>query len=59
MSPKEVVHKINSCFTESDEINHKNGLEKIKTNGDAYLAVFLLPNHTPDQTINASMQLKK
>jgi class 3 adenylate cyclase len=44
LTPKELVSEIHHCFTAFDEIIGRNGLEKIKTTGDAYLAVCGLPN---------------
>jgi len=37
--PKELIHKLDYYFTKFDEIIIKYGLEKIKTIGDAYMAV--------------------
>ena len=48
LSPKELVAEIHLCFTVIDIIVEHNGLEKIKTIGDAYLAVCGLPNEDPD-----------
>lgn len=44
LSPKELVAEIHECFKGFDAITSKYGLEKIKTIGDAYLAVCGLPN---------------
>ncbi len=43
MNPEELVAEIDLCFKAFDEIVGSNGLEKIKTIGDAYLAVGGLP----------------
>ncbi len=43
LSPKELVKEIHENFTAFDAIIEKHGLEKIKTIGDAYLAVCGLP----------------
>ncbi|MCJ8154742.1 hypothetical protein MKJ01_13305 [Chryseobacterium sp. SSA4.19] len=40
---QEVLNELNICFTEFDRIMEKYNLEKIKTIGDAYLAVSGLP----------------
>ncbi|WP_165570751.1 adenylate/guanylate cyclase domain-containing protein [Chryseobacterium luteum] len=40
---QEVLNELNICFTEFDRLMEKYGLEKIKTIGDAYLAVSGLP----------------
>ena len=39
MSPEELVTEINACYITFDRIIEKRGLEKIKTIGDAYMAV--------------------
>jgi class 3 adenylate cyclase len=44
LSPKELVHEIGEYFKAIDEIVERHNLEKIKTIGDAYLAVSGLPN---------------
>lgn len=43
LSPKELVQEIHECYTAFDGIIQRYGLEKIKTIGDAYLAVCGLP----------------
>jgi class 3 adenylate cyclase len=44
MSPQALIDELHSCFKAFDEIMMKYGIEKIKTIGDAYLAVAGLPN---------------
>ncbi len=44
MSPTELVQEIHKNFTAFDAIMEKHGIEKIKTIGDAYMAVCGLPN---------------
>jgi adenylate cyclase len=44
LSPEELVSELHSCFKAFDEIISKYNIEKIKTVGDAYLAVSGLPN---------------
>lgn len=39
MSPKQIVRLLNQLFSGFDEIAERHGLEKIKTIGDAFLAV--------------------
>ncbi len=46
MSPTELVQEIHKNFTAFDAIMENHGIEKIKTIGDAYLAVCGLPNET-------------
>jgi adenylate cyclase len=48
LSPTELVAEVHKNFTAFDAIIEKHGLEKIKTIGDAYLAVCGLPNETTD-----------
>jgi len=43
MTPQELVSELHTCFKAFDEISSKYGIEKIKTIGDAYLAVAGLP----------------
>lgn len=48
LSPTELVAEIHRNFTAFDSIIENNGLEKIKTIGDAYLAVCGLPNESAE-----------
>ncbi len=52
LSPQELVAELDTCFKAFDEIIDKYDIEKIKTVGDAYLAVSGLPlpneNHATD-----------
>ena len=43
LSAREVVDLLNNIFSEFDDICRKKGIEKIKTIGDAYMAVAGLP----------------
>ncbi|MEX0966765.1 MAG: adenylate/guanylate cyclase domain-containing protein [Bacteroidia bacterium] len=43
LTPQELVSELHNCFKAFDEIIQKQGLEKIKTVGDAYIAVAGLP----------------
>ncbi|WP_051293258.1 adenylate/guanylate cyclase domain-containing protein [Olivibacter sitiensis] len=43
-----MLRELNTYFTAFDHIMEKHGLEKIKTIGDAYLAVCGLPHQNPD-----------
>jgi histidine kinase len=51
LSPKALVAEIHEYFKTFDKIIEHHGLEKIKTIGDAYLAVSGLPVTTPDHAI--------
>jgi adenylate cyclase len=48
ISPVEVVHLLNEMFSGFDILTAKHGLEKIKTIGDAYMAVGGLPAFRSD-----------
>jgi len=57
---EELLHELNVNFTAFDRIMEKHGLEKIKTIGDAYLAVSGLPNENPrhaQNAVNAAMEI--
>ncbi len=60
MKPGELVNELNTCFKAFDEIISARGIEKIKTIGDAYLAVCGLPlpqpNHA-EQVVAAAMEI--
>lgn len=43
LSPQELIDELHICFKAFDEITVKHGVEKIKTVGDAYIAVAGLP----------------
>jgi class 3 adenylate cyclase len=47
-SPGEVVEVLNGLFTSFDDMAERNGVEKIKTIGDAYMAVAGLPTPRAD-----------
>ena len=48
MPPHNVVALLNGLFTRFDLAAHEIGIEKIKTVGDAYMAVCGLPDHVPN-----------
>ena len=61
LTPAELVEEIHRHFTAFDDIIVKNGLEKIKTIGDAYLAVCGLPEPCDDhaeRTIRAAIEIR-
>ena len=43
VSPKQLITLLNSVFTKFDDLSHKHRAEKIKTIGDAYMAVAGVP----------------
>lgn len=47
-APQEVVELLNNLFTRFDNLAQRHGVEKIKTIGDAYMAVTGLPMENPD-----------
>ena len=53
MEPQQLVDELHICFKTFDEIIAKHKIEKIKTIGDAYLAVGGLPVADEDHAINA------
>ncbi len=61
VTPKQLVHDLHECFSAFDRICEQNGLEKIKTIGDAYMAAGGLPvpnsTHAMD-TIKAAMAMR-
>jgi class 3 adenylate cyclase len=48
MSPQQLVDELHTCFSAFDDICVKHGVEKIKTVGDAYLAISGLPSSNPN-----------
>jgi class 3 adenylate cyclase len=53
MSPQQLVAQLHENFKAFDEIMERNGLEKIKTIGDAYLAVSGMPVANERHAYNA------
>jgi adenylate cyclase len=59
MPPAELVDLLNQVFSEFDRLAEKHGLEKIKTIGDAYMAIAGAPNARPDHAhVVADMALE-
>jgi class 3 adenylate cyclase len=50
MPPQDLVNLLNGLFTRFDQAAQELGIEKIKTVGDAYMAVCGLPNPVEDHT---------
>lgn len=50
LSPEQMVSLLNTIFSGFDELSEKYGVEKIKTIGDAYMAVGGLNHERPDYT---------
>ncbi len=61
LSPEELVAELDECFSVFDDISAKYGIEKIKTIGDAYLAVAGLPmankNHA-EVVVRAALEMQ-
>ena len=61
MEPGQLIGELDTCFKAFDEILNKHHVEKIKTIGDAYLAVSGLPaanpNHAKDM-VAASIEIR-
>ncbi len=60
-SPQELVDELHTCFKEFDRIISDHGIEKIKTIGDAYLAVCGLPKPVEDhavRTVSAALAIR-
>jgi class 3 adenylate cyclase/Tfp pilus assembly protein PilF len=61
LPPQQLVDELHNCFSAFDDIIAKYNIEKIKTVGDAYLAVAGLPvpnsNHAED-IIKAALEIK-
>lgn len=53
LGAEQLLDELNDCFTAFDEIMERNHLEKIKTIGDAYLAVSGLPLKNAKHAQNA------
>jgi class 3 adenylate cyclase len=52
--PSELVALLDDVFTRFDALAREHGLEKIKTIGDAYMAVAGLPHAQPDHALRAA-----
>jgi class 3 adenylate cyclase len=58
--PEELISELNEIFTRFDEIMQKNGCERIKTIGDAFLSVCGMPDPVPDHAermVNAAREI--
>ena len=62
MTPHELISELDFCFKTFDKILDKYNIEKIKTAGDAYIAVSGLPTANKDHAINmvnAALEIRK
>ncbi|MBC5763348.1 adenylate/guanylate cyclase domain-containing protein [Ramlibacter albus] len=53
-TPAQLVDLLDRVFTDFDSLAAQHGLEKIKTIGDAYMAVAGLPESQPDHALRAA-----
>ncbi|MEO6393465.1 MAG: adenylate/guanylate cyclase domain-containing protein [Pyrinomonadaceae bacterium] len=51
-TPEELVAELDTCFSQFDQITKRHGLEKIKTIGDAYLAVGGVPQANQSHAVD-------
>lgn len=61
LEPHELVEELNLCFRAFDQIAEKYGIEKIKTIGDAYMAVggIPVPNSVhPENALLAALEIR-
>jgi adenylate cyclase len=62
MSPQALIDELHTCFKTFDEITARYNIEKIKTIGDAYLAVAGLPVADPEHAehvVGAAIEINK
>ncbi len=53
--PVKLIAELNDIFTSFDRIVDQSGCERIKTIGDAYMAVSGVPEHNPDHARNVAV----
>jgi len=62
LEPKVLINELNEIFTSFDDIMERFGCERIKTIGDAYLAVCGMPDKNENHAVNmlqAAIEIKK
>jgi len=52
LEPEFIINELNKIFTKFDSIIEKHGCERIKTIGDAYMAVCGVPEPNPGSAVN-------
>lgn len=52
LDPESLIQELNEIFTAFDDIMEANHCERIKTIGDAYMAVCGMPEPNPDHAVN-------
>lgn len=55
LTPAELVDQLDRSFQEFDDITQRHGLEKIKTIGDAYLAVGGIPRRNDTHAVDSAL----
>ena len=58
-SPEEIIAELNDCFKGFDTIMESEGIEKIQTVGDEYLAVGGIPDEDPEHALKCISAAKK
>ncbi len=58
-TPEQVIAELNDCFMGFDAIMEAEGIEKIQTIGDGYLAVGGLPDEAPDHAVRCVRAAQK
>lgn len=58
-TPEQIIAELNDCFMGFDAIMEAEGVEKIQTIGDGYLAVGGLPDEAPDHAVRCVTAAKK
>ena len=56
---RKLIHELNEIFSEFDDIMESEGIEKIQTVGDAYLAACGLPVELPDHALRCVRAARK
>jgi len=59
ISPKQLISELDELFSKFDDIMQEEGIEKIQTVGDAYLAASGLPTAVPDHAHRCVRAAKK
>jgi adenylate cyclase len=57
--PSALIAEFNDIFSAFDRIVDLFGCERIKTIGDAYMAVSGLPDPSPDHAYNVALRIKR
>ena len=55
MQPRELVKELDGCFSQFDEVVKRNGMEKLKTIGDAYMCAAGVPTLSDTHAVDACL----